>query len=201
MKSKTLITLIGLTAASLTFATPAADYLGGGVSGNWPGATGFWFSVNQNITVTGVAFYDLTGTGLVDRHTVGIFKADGSAVVNGIVDAGTVDPLTAGTVGGSRVKNVTSTLLVTGQNYYCVSDNLGTDKYTFGNGAVTFASELNWLSFGDIAANDIFSGVPSMPGGESGNLAGSFVYSTVPEPCSMIALACGAVALIRRRKR
>ena len=181
----------------------ASDYTGGGVHGNWPGATGFWFTVNNNIVVTALGFYDLTGGGLASSHDVGIFLADGTPVVSAVVDAGTTDPYVPGTIGGTRLKTVTPTLLTVGGNYYCIADNLSADQYTYGNGSVTFSPDLNWESYGDLQMNDIFSGVPTMPGGLSGNLDGTFAYTVVPEPvpAAMLGVVLLGASLLRRRQK
>ena len=186
--------------------TVASDYKGGGSVTNFDRATGWNFTLNQNVTVTGLGLFDLGGNGFASSHDVGIFRSgDQSAVVTTSLAQGLSGTYVAGTVDGSRFNTVNATLL-SGVEYYILGNNFSVDNYVFGSGAVSFASTVNWIGFTDGTTNSITS-APKFNGGVPGDLGPNFIFTTAtvtPEPASFALIAAGlmivGVAARRRRK-
>jgi hypothetical protein len=189
---------------SVLAGTIGGDYVGGGTLQNFDRATGYFFTPTVNVVVTSLGYYDYSDLGLADRHEVGIFLADGTAVVNTFISAGTSSTFVAGTVAGTRFESVTPTQLIAGTQYYIIADNNTTDYYGYGTGSVVFAPQITWNGYGDSSTNSIYGSVANL-GGVSGDLGPNLMYDEqgVPEP-STFALAIvgmGLVLAFRRRHR
>jgi hypothetical protein len=199
----TLGLLMGVSVKRADADLVAATYAGGGFSNNFDRATGYFFTPNQNLTVTELGYFDFTGTGLASEHNVGIFVAStATAVATALVSAGTVDPL----IDGSRFVPITAVTLTAGVQYYAEADNNQVDKFVFGTGAVIYDPALTWNGFGDSNSNSIFGTVTNL-GGLPGNLGPNFIFQSaaVPEPSSLaVCLFCAVSGLgyaVSRRRR
>jgi len=82
-----------------------------------PQSFGDVFTVNQNITVTAVGFYDSTGTGLQDPHDVGIFDSSGNLLGDASVPSGTTGTL----IGDFRYENLATSLNLSAGSTYTLA--------------------------------------------------------------------------------
>jgi hypothetical protein len=206
MKLVSHIAVMAIAAMVMIFpvqaGTIAADYLGGGTVQNYGGVVGFFFTPKVTLSVTDLGYYDHGTLGLTDSHTVGIFLASGTAVVNTSIPSGTGAPFAAGTVAGTRFQSITPTTLSAGTQYYIAADNNSNDKYAFGSSAVAFASQITWDGYADSGANNIFGSIVNA-GGVNGSLGPNFRFdeSGVPEPATfaLVISGLGLVLALRRR--
>ena len=199
------VAVVAVVAALMPFSAQAVliagDYVGGGTLSVFGSATGYFFTPTVDLVVTDLGYYDHGDPGLADSHAVGIFLANGTAVVNTSVASGTGAPFVAGTVAGTRFQSVTPTPLSAGTQYYIVADNNATDQYAFGAGAVVYAPQITWDGYGDSSTNSIF-GLVELLGGVPGNLGPNFMYNDVPEPSTFALVISGmglVFAFLRRR--
>jgi hypothetical protein len=180
----------------------AGDYTGGGSETTFPNATGYWFTPKITIDVIDLGYYSPTGAGLASSHNVGIFTAGGTELVSALIPLGTAATFVAGTVGGTWTEAVAGTILTAGTEYYILADNNTNDSFVFGNGAVVYNSAITWNSFGDAPGPTITSGIPTMPGGLSGNLGPNFQFNAaaIPEPGTAALMLSAAAVLLGGRR-
>ncbi len=166
--------IAGLPASAQT----AASYNGGGTLLNFGNATGWGFTVSSPTSVQALGVFDEDGDGLASAHAVGIFVRSSLAMVTSAsIPAGTVAPL----IDGNRLTNIAPVVLNPGVEYYMLTDNLSTDRYVFGVGAVAFTPGVNWLGFVDGSTNSITS-TPTFNGGVPGNLGPTFYVGAPANP-------------------
>ena len=171
----------------------AATYAGGGILNNFENATGYFFTPNQNLSVTQLGYFDVGLRRTSHSHNVGIFLAsDAAAVATAVVASGTVDPL----ISGSRFASITPVMLSAGTQYYIEADNNTIDQFVFGYGAVIYNPAITWNGFGDSDSNSIFGTVTNL-GGAPGNLGPNFAFASAvptPEPSTLVLGTFCAVA-------
>jgi hypothetical protein len=182
--------------STVSGATTASTYVGGGMASNFDNATGFYFVPRVPIVVEQLGIYDMGAVGFASTHDVGIFLSNGTAVVT----AGFAVNATGQRIDDTVFVAVAPTPLADGTEYYILGGEFSNDGFLFGNGAVRYAPEIIWTGIADGATNSIFSRV-TRPAGEMGNLGPNFRFTVVPEPVGAgVLLVCG-VALLRRRRR
>jgi hypothetical protein len=177
--------------------TTASYFLGGGLlTQNQANAIGWEFTVTDYVAVSSLGIWDAAGDGLSKVHQVGIFRADGGALV---VGASIIDGTQATLIDGSRFVNVAPTTLSPGVTYYILGDDFTADPYVSGAGSMGFAPEVSWIALADGTSNSIFT-TPTFTPGSLGNLGPNFRY-TVPGPGGVAMLGVGALLIGARRRR
>ena len=174
----------------------AASWNGGGTQSNYSKAIGWQFEVNTDMYVTHLGVLDLGDTGLNDEHTVGIFDSDGELVVSTTIGAGLSGDLMAGSM---IYDTVAITALSKGESYYILADNWSNDDYAWGNSAVSFSDDIDWLNFSESTTSSIFDSVQHFEG-ENGNLGPGFMYRPAPAPGALALLALAGCCSTRRRR-
>jgi len=185
--------------------TPAigySTYLGG--SGTFDGYSLGWdFTLNTNVYITGLGYYDNSSDGNAFSHEVGIFSLSNSnLLVSATVAAGTGESLQGDGLHSSYRYHATSHLLLAGTYriaavgrpfpdvvgsvpsglYTAPEVSLGNSYYIFTGGtAVTFPTT--------------FADGPSNP-----YLSPNFTFTVVPEPATVAFLAVGGLMLLWRRR-
>jgi hypothetical protein len=190
------LVLFASTAVAVAGTTTASLYTSGGTFGNFPTATGWYFTPNVSVIVDQLGVYDHGAPGLITPHDVGIFTAAGAPVTSTTVPAGVIGTL----IDGTRFVPVTPVTLNAGSQYYITGNNWNSDQYVFGAGAVVYAPQIVWNGFQQGANNDINSPSQNL-GGVPGNLGPNFRFS-IPEPSASL-LAAGVLALgaLKRARR
>jgi len=78
-----------------------------------PGNLGWEFTLNSDVTVTQLGFYDKDQDGLVQAHMVGIWDTSENLLISGTVPGGTSAPL----LNGFRYQAITPATLASGGTY------------------------------------------------------------------------------------
>lgn len=177
---------------AVSFASPTVDF------SNFTDLDGWQFTVNNNITVDSLGFYDNPANGITQSHDIGIYNV----ATQSLVVSGTVSP----SVPYSNWFNwnsVTPTVLTAGQTYDIVAI-VGNDNRTWNPNGFTVDPNITYVR------NVWSDGVSSLsfPVSTDGNPNGYFgpnfgiSTSTVPLPPSVIMFASGLLGLgVFRRKK
>ncbi len=167
---------------------------------------GWQFTVNQDVTVEELGWYDYALDGLAESHQVGIWTEAEVLVTSAVIQSGTASPL----VGQWRLESVTPVQLFAGTDYRIgglkTSD---TERFLSRSAVATTVPEITFL---DRRAYDFTStfGFPTFSNGNDpaalfGPTFTITATSTVPEPSSLAIFGIGALGLvaggIRSRKR
>ena len=180
-------------AVSFTNATFVADAA--------PYSLGWDFTLNQDVLVTHLGYYDRGNNGLVQNHHVGIFRvSDQQLLVSNTVF--TTDPLAVGDApeGFYRYHDIADFLLTTGITYRIVATTSSSDGYAY-DGYQGFASHPALATVG----NGYWRSTVDLefPSNLNGPIyAGpNMLLDAIPEPASVGLLAVGALLVFRHARR
>ena len=185
----------GATSSRGGTADPALDFSSSSSTNDDTGySMGYEFTVNQNLTVAALGYYDAGGvnSGLTSGHVVGIYNLSGGLLTSATVTS--ADPLT----GHFRYAAISPISLTAGQSYFVVGVTGTTDDYAWGVNGLTVDPAITFLDTYYIASSTL--AVPTTSNSDL-YLAGSFELSGVPEPTSLALLGLGASILFARRRR
>ena len=186
------------TNANATVALTLSDTTGQ-ILGNPPFTLGWRFTVNSNITVNGLGFFDDAQNGLAEAHAVGLWNAAGTLLASTTIGAGTV----SGLINQFRYNSVAATALTAGQRY-----TIGA-LYTSGSDAVLFNANNVATNAAITYGNGTFAGGgtlanPSTDFASTTSFFGpNFTFGAVPEPASwaMLLMGFGVMGGALRRRR
>jgi hypothetical protein len=163
------------------------------------------FTANTTVTVTALGYYNLTGTGFLTPHEVGIFDSAGNLLADTVLPAGSSDPL----IGGFRYQAIKPVTLVAGQTYNLVGEAEVGDPWGYAgytgftvNPAITLGTVSYIYQSDNVLRDTLLYGSPYIWTAYSG--PNFLISSGVPEPASW-AMALigfglvGAGARLRRR--
>ncbi|MEP6729336.1 MAG: PEP-CTERM sorting domain-containing protein [bacterium] len=170
-----------------------------------PLSVGYIFNVTSPFTVTHLAFWDQGGNGLVSAHHVSIWSPTGQLLVDGTVDAGTVDPL----VSNHRLVQVSPFTLAVGDGYRVAGRTGETEVWAY-SGVLANTPGITWTAAAwCIGANLQDVGDTTNPdcgqtNQQTGYFGGNFAgVVATPEPASMTLVATGLLGMfgVARRRR
>jgi len=198
-----LVAALGMGSACAS--TIALQWSDSGSVGGSEQTRGWAFSTDRAIKVTSLGWFDYEGNGLVNAHEVGIWDANGTLLLSGVVDAGDADPLLAGFRYSSALGG--TGLLAAGS--YVVAGLSTYDDDAWRNvdmASVTLGAGITYLEdrTSETAAFE-FAGVAQ--GYDVGYFGANFQYdevaAEVPEPSAMALslFGLGMMGLATRRRR
>jgi hypothetical protein len=172
----------------------------GGTAANGDQTVGWQFNVLSPLTVTGLDWYDSTGTGLNTAHTVGIWSPAGSLLTSTLIPAGAAAPLD----GMFRFESIAPVNLPAGNGYIVGGQNFAasTDLLACGSGgtcdgllaqAVDPRLEFVNATFSNIGGG--FTEPTFFSLAHEGFYGPSFSAAPVPEPSPMVLLAIGLIGV------
>jgi MYXO-CTERM domain-containing protein len=88
------------------------------------------------------------------------------------------------------------------ETYYILADNWQEDAYLFGDSAVNYSNDVEWIAHSWTTGNSIFDTAThqgSDDGGVLGNFGPGFMYRAVPSPGALALLGLAGIASRRRR--
>jgi PEP-CTERM motif-containing protein len=207
---------VGLATSHPNGVQPPAGTTGGvGAAGPGPFTLSLEFTVNQNITITALGAYDVnvggSGTGLASPVQVGIWSEDNFALVGSVA---TISGTQGTVIDSSRFVAITPLTLTPG-TYQVIASNYGGDGTApnwnfFYDGNESGQTEANPLVFNDSGGAITVGGSFYEPTGGFGTpadpdfqqdtynqqyAAGTFTYTTVPEPSVVEVSLLGGVLL------
>jgi hypothetical protein len=185
-----LLSLSGVVNA----ATVAATLSGGIESRNscCSYSLGWEFTVNQNITVTELGYYDAGQDGLAEDHAVGIFDASDNLLTSGVVTNS--DSLE----NGFRYTDVTDVTLYAGSTYWMMGVT-EIEDYWF-SGIITTHSAITFVDSAYTVSSEL---VPSENTSVSvGIFGGNFKMNVVPVPGAvwLFGSALAGLGWLRRKQ-
>lgn len=156
MKSFLLQGLVVLLLSGATFAVPVtALTVSGGILSSNTFTWGYLFSLSQNVTITSLGVFDDAGDGMAQAQNVAIWDSGGTMVLQGVVAAGSSDPL----IDGFRF-----TSALTGSTSFAAGTyTIGTQRIGSGTvnasfrGVVSTVSGVNFLGTVDNGSSTVFS--------------------------------------------
>lgn len=208
MKSfKKLLVAALLTVATMSGATFAHADLGvdfSAVASNTGTKTDFgsdiniigWaFTVNKNIDITALAYFDYNGISMAGNHDVALYKSNGDLVASTTVTAN--DPL-AGT-SKWRFHDITKTTLTTGN--YVIAATVGNDLYTIDPASILWHKNITFT--GDVFDSSNTSLPATWLSTESAGVTGGFGpnFVATPVPAAMYLFGSGLIGLVGIRRR
>jgi hypothetical protein len=154
--------------------------------------SGYEFRVNDDIAVTHLGVYDHGANGLAVSHEVGLWTLNGQLLASATVQAGTVETLTS----SFRFQAIPLVHLSEGVEYVVASTTPIGDPIAFSSTYVN-PEEVTWIRARTREGDSFhFAGGTNV---NRGYFGGNFMF--VPEPCTIVLMASGMVALVRRRAK
>jgi len=176
---------------------------------NPPFMLGWNFSVNEDVTLQQLGFYDRFGDGLSDAHAIGLWSAGGALLRNVTIFDGTGDPSNGELAASNfRYRDVTPLLLTAGSTYFLGATYAsGRDAFDFVTPAATSSiSQITVIGGVQQSGGFAFPGRPIANGtmvvGPNFRIAGDAV-APVPEPAAwaLMILGFGGAGMVLRRRR
>jgi len=175
------------------------DVNSGNSGANNDQTVGWMFNVDSVITVTHLSWYDHDQDG-IDEHEVGIWAPDASLVASVVIPSGT-----AATLDGIwRIVDIPDVVLQVGAGYVVGGYNGASSTDVLkANTSQTVAPQITFVDAMYSETGLGFVRPDQFSIATSGFYGPSFNYQVgaVPEPATMLALAAGGAALLRRRNR
>ena len=153
---------------------------------------GWRFSVTEDILVTDLGVrYD--SDGITSDHQVGIWDSRQTLLAEATVTAGTAPD------GDFGYTPITGLSLSPGETYSIGALYLsaGGDYYVSGASSLTMDSRVTWLNSTYPSVGGLGFTFPELDSTSYGRFGPSFLF--IPEPGTLILLALGGLALVRRR--
>lgn len=171
---------------------------------------GWSFTVGpQDITVTGLGFFDQNGDGLNTAHDVGMWTDSGSPLAFLTIPSGSASTL----ANGFRFESLGSSLVLQASQSYVIGGHVRFDSADvfFAGTTATFAPEITYGTGRDMAGQPFTEGF-GFPYRSRTDISGGFFgpnfqfeTQAVPEPSTLTLLLCGifgfAVYGLRKRLR
>ena len=194
------ISTISVTAFSQT---SAMDWATNGTNTTSVTSTrGYSFNVTeaQGINVTHLTFFDNLADGLAESHDVGLWNSAGVLLASTTVSAGVVNPLDA--TGKFRSQAITPLFLAPGNDYVVAAVFLvgSADLQAINMTGLVMGAGLTYgqTRFNNNGVNSL--SFPTNTISQVGLPGGSFIYTPVPEPATLVAIGLGGLMLLLRRR-
>ncbi|MFK7978252.1 MAG: hypothetical protein AB8C02_19110 [Halioglobus sp.] len=184
-------------------AMPALS-ISGGIEGSNPSGTfvyGWEFDVFEDTTVDALGFFDFGSDGLVERHEVGVWNAEGSLLTSVTIPAG----MAAELIDGFRYMDIADVLLSAAGGYVIAATNLQVDRMILRADSISTISSIGWIESrfqntgGPLA-------LPNNSIGEQSYFGPNFLTNrvgtvSVPAPLMLMGFGLAAVGMFRRTPR
>ena len=177
-------------ATAISFASPGNyNYAEG-----W--SLGFKFSPESDICVTSLGYYDYFPDGISDSHPAGIYDSSGSLLLLATISSASY------LEDSFRYEDVTSTLLTSGEEYYCMVLTSNADAYTWNPSGFLVSQSIDFLGTAVYSHHATHLTFPDKVYPEvNGFFGANFKFTSVPGPASILLLGSGliGVAGIKRK--